>query len=366
MKVQNSALAVCVSLAVGLVFADEATPSLEPVENLNKESASWFTASKSNPTGGAWNKTPADGETSGYLEVDSDSTQPLTFTVSSTSGLVDDNKIAEINLGMIASPVPATVNLAPPADGTKVGFAIKMTDATTAKYRVYLGGDDWVALDDTKDPVAADTETTLKIEIDRRYTPNKIRFTVGGDVIGGWKDLAASIGTEPSIDFVGSGQIQNLAGVKYTIISEKIDVTVGGGNVTIVIPEAIMADLQKAAGSKKVGEYLNESSGVTGMTRLDAKVLFNKTELTAADKTVVKGAPAAASAGKVRVAIAGLNVQEIGGANVTYQLEGSVDGTTNWTLIGAPQTSSDLEFEQSTPYRYFRVKTMVEYKSANK
>ena len=361
MKLQNSALAVCVSLAVGLVFADEATPSLEPVENLNKESASWFTASKSNPTGGTWNETPADGETSDYLEVDSDSAHPLTFTV--TSGLVDNNKIAEINLGMIASPVPATVTLAKP-DNVKVGFAIKMTDPTTPRYRVYLGGNEWVALDDTKNPVAADTETTLKIEIDRRYTPNKIRFTVGGDVIGGWKDLAASIGTEPSIDFVGSGQIKNLAGVKYTIISEKIDVTVGGGNVTIVIPEEMMADLQTAAGSEKVGVYLSGNSGVTGMTRLDAKVLFNKTALTAADKTVVKGAPAEATAGKVRVAVAGLDVQAIGGATVTYQLEGSVDGSA-WTEIGTPQASPDLEFDQSTTYRYFRVKTMVDYSSVN-
>lgn len=364
MKLQNSALAVCVSLAVGLVFADEATPSLEPVENLNKESASWFTASKSNPTGGTWNKTPVDGETFGYLEVDSDSTQPLTFSV--TSELVDNNKIAEINLGMIASPVPATVTLAKP-DNVKVGFAIKMIDAATPKYRVYLGGAAWVALDDDVTPVAADTQTTLKIEIDRRYTPNKIRFTVGSDIIGGWKDLSASIGTEPSIDFVGSGQIRDLAGVKYTIISEKIDVTVGGGNVTIVIPEEMMADLQVAAGSKKVGAYLSESSGVTGMTRLDAKVLFNKTALTAADKTVVKGAPAAASAtGKVRVAVAGLDVQAIDGATVTYQLEGSENGASDsWKAIGTPQTSPDLEFDQSTPYRYFRVKTMVGYSSVN-
>lgn len=363
MNLTNSAVALSVALATGLVFAG--SNALEPFEKLNLDSgAQWFAAPS---TGGSWSETPSAGETQGYLEVDSDSAHPLTFTISAALG--EANVISDISLDMVASPVPASVELAAPALGTKIGFAIKKT-ATASEYWAYLGSV-WAKLSD-ETPVAEGSACTLKIQLDRRQTPTKVRFWIkplpdGSYLpISDWKPLSGttSIGTTAAIDFVGSGEIKDLAGVKYTILSEKIDVKVGTSDVSIVIPEAIMTDLQKAAGSKKVGEYLNESSGVGGMTRLDAKVLFNKTELTAADKTVVKGAPAEATAGKVRVAVAGLDVQAIGGATVTYQLEGSVDGSA-WTEIGTPQTSPDLEFDQSTPYRYFHVKTMVDYSSVN-
>jgi len=357
MTLQKSALAVGAAFAAGLAFAD-----LTPIENLNLTTNNWFSAPS---TGGSWSPAaPGAGTTSGYLEVDSTSAEPLTFDVSATSETT--NVISEVAFDMLAAYVPQTVTLATPAAETKIGFAIKKTDASTAEYYAYLGSE-WAALDTATTPVEEGALCALKIQIDRRYNPNKVQFLVNGTSIGGWKAMSASLTSTAAVDFVGSGEIKDLVGKKFTIVSEKIEVnpTGQGGNVVVVIPEASMADINQkaAAAGQTTSVYLNSDSAISGLRRIDAQVLFSKPDPDAGtDKAVVKASPAAQSAaGKVRIQVAGLNVQNVGGATVKYELQGSTNGTDGWTQVIETTSVDALEFPQNTSYRFFRVITTVNY-----
>ena len=359
MNLTNSAVALSVALATGLVFAD--SNALEPFEKLNLDSgAQWFAAPS---TGGSWSVTPSAGETQGYLEVDSDSAHPLTFTISAELG--EANVISDISLDMIASPVPASVTLAIPESPTKVGFAIKKTDATTSKYMAYLGGEGWTELSGT--PVSEGAACTLKIQLDRRQTPTKVRFLVDGEAVGGWNELAGTIGTTAAIDFVGSGEICNLVGMKYTITSETITVTLGSGTMEVVIPEAMITELRKTIGNDDVGAKLSESAGgaTTGLNKLDSYVLFSKDST---ENVQVKGASAAAAtSGNVAVKVAGLDIlaKATSGATVKCRLLGCATANGEFAPVGeaVEVTGKDpvIEFPQNTTHRFFKVQTTIDY-----
>lgn len=361
MNLTNSAVALSVALATGLVFAD--SNALEPFEKLNLDNgAQWFAAPS---TGGNWSATPSAGETQGYLEVDSDSAQPLTFTISAELG--EANVISDISLGMIASPVPASVTLAIPESPTKVGFAIKKTDATTSKYMAYLGGESWTELSGT--PVSEGAACTLKIQLDRRQTPTKVRFLVNDVAVGGWNELVGTIGTTAAIDFVGSGEIKELKGMKYTITSETITVTPGSGSgsMEVVIPEAMITKLRKTIGNDDVGAKLSESASgaTTGLNKLDSYVLFSKDST---EKVQVKGASAAtATSGNVAVKVAGLDIlaKTTSGATVKCRLLGCATADGEFAPVGeaVEVTGKDpvIEFPQNTTHRFFKVQTTIDY-----
>ena len=359
MNLTNSAVALSVALATGLVFAD--SNALEPFEKLNLDSgAQWFAAPS---TGGSWSEPPSAGETQDYLEVDSDSAHPLTFTISAELG--ETNVISDISLDMIASPVPASVTLAIPESPTKVGFAIKKTEATTSKYMAYLGGESWTELSGT--PVSEGAACTLKIQLDRRQTPTKVRFLIDNVAVGDWNDLEGTIGTTAAIDFVGSGEIKELKGMKYTITSETITVTLGSGTMEVVIPEAMITMLRKTIGNDDVGAKLSESAGgaTTGLKKLDSYVLFSKDST---GKVQVKGASAAAAtSGNVAVKVAGLDIlaKASSGATVKCQLLGCATANGEFATVGeaVEVTGKDpvIEFPQDTAYRFFKVQTTIDY-----
>lgn len=368
MNLTNSAVALSVALATGLVFADESTSNgLTPFDDLNTTGSSWFAMPS---TGGSWtNNAPiASVEHSGYSEIDSDAQSPAIFGVTQSLG---ENKICEVTVDMIASPVPASVELAAPASGTKVGFAIKKT-TTASEYWAYLGSA-WAKLsDDTS--VAEGDACTLKIQIDRRDTTKKVRFLVKttGEFapIGGWNNLTADIDATPSVDFVGSGDIRNLAGQMYVIDSEKITIRPSGSDVVITVPESIVTAL-KAKG-KDISDFVADTTAgtVTGLNNLERLVLIGKTaEPEAADKPKTVSKAFGATDDNLAIELDNLagTLPTIGGATPSFVLEGS-NNKTDWSPV-AESSTGKFEFsatDANKTFKFYRVKASVVYGNAAK
>ena len=366
MNLTNSAVALSVALATGLVFAEESTSNgLTPFDNLNTIGSPWFEAPS---TGGGWtnNAPAASGEHSGYSEIDSDAQSPAIFGVTQPLG---ENKICEVTVDMIASPVPASVELAAPASGTKVGFAIKKT-TTASEYWAYLGSA-WAKLSDDT-PVAEGDACTLKIQIDRRDTTKKVRFLVKttGEFapIGDWNDLTADIGDTPSVDFVGSGDIKGPEGKTFVIVSENIIVKPDGKDVKISVPEEIVVALQKDG--KDVADFVKDTAtgSVTGLNNLERLVLTGKTaEPAAANKPKTVSKAFGATDGNLAIELDNLadTLPTIGGATPRFVLEGSDDKSV-WKTVDESATGK-FEFSAANSdkkCKFYRVKASVVYGNA--
>lgn len=376
MKFKTSTLALSATLAAGLAssaFADAtptATPTPTPYANLAFKTNQTYTVTVNGttqtPSNGAWSGSQVVVENSAIV-IDSDSTEPLTFT---PDAITDEAKktcdATELDFNVEASFVPATVNLAA-GDDARCGFAIKLAaDPVATNYWLYNGGE-WTQ---SASPVAVESGEMfdLKVRLDFRSDVKKATYFVKGVNIG----ETALTATNPVavIDFVGNGSLKSLRGDRLAIVSEKIEINPGSGSVTLVIEEESLKEIRKAAKEKDIGTYLAEPVTVigNGMTRLDAQVLFGTTDPTTDNKAVVKGAPKEASEGKVRVNIEGLTDKQVGGATIKYQLQGSTTGAAEdsaWHDIGGEVTDvTKLEFDQNTTDRFIRVKTSVSYGNA--
>lgn len=370
MKFKTSTLALSATLAAGLAssaFAD-ATPYADLVFTTNK---TYSVAAGGTATGGAWKEGTAAATPvveNNKVVIDSDSDLPLSFVPTAPAA----GDVTELKFNVEASYVPATVNL---ADGTgaRCGFAIKY-DSTTPYYYLFNGAK-WAKVADKEVSPAPGSMFNLTVRLDYRADVKTATYFVkdteiSEDIEIGTTSLGDKSAVE-AIDFVGNGSLSTLNGYVLTISSEKIVIDPGSGDVTLVIPETSLKAIRDAAekGGKDIGTYLKSTvSGVgESMTHLDAQVLFSKTDPTADDAAAVKvkGTPAVASASdKVRVNVVGLNPDAIGGATITYQLEGSVDGTTfapDNEKCPAVTNVDALEFPKNTAWRFIRVKTSVSY-----
>lgn len=245
----------------------------------------------------------------------------------------------------------------PKPEGAKVGFAF--VNETTAAY--YNGT--WQTVTMTS-AVAEGTAYTVHFDIDRRATQKLARIRLDGTTLVNWfevSDLAAN-----AIAIYGTGTIVSMAGTTYTISAEVIVINPDGeGNADIKFTADQMTDLATKFGvpAAQVPAKLAEVSAVNGQTALANYILFGKTTVTAADAPVAKGVPGEASAGKVKVALDGLNVQKVTGATVQYKLMGSPNGT-SWTQVGETSSSATFEFPATTTDRFFKVVTVITYATA--
>lgn len=383
MKFKTSTLALSATLAAGLVssaFADTTpttTPTPTPYANLAFKTNQTYTVTVNGttqtPSNGAWSGSQVVVEKSA-IEIDSDSTEPLTFTptqINSGENSVCD--ATELDFNVEASFVPATVELAK-VPGARCGFAIKL-DGETPEYWLF-NGTAWVQPNPTATVnVGPGTMFNLKVRLDLRSDVKTATYFVEGAKIG--ETTLAATAPVAAIDFVGNGSLGALRGDRLAIVSEKIEINPGSGNVTLVIPETAIAAIKTKAGDTPVAEYLNQEVNVAEsgkpavkISRLDAQVLFGKPDPVAADATAVKvkGTPAvASSAEKVRVNVVGLTDVKVGGATITYQLEGSSDGVNfapDNEKCPAVTNVEDLEFPKNTNWRFIRVKTSVSYGNA--
>lgn len=371
MKLKTSALAMTATLAAGLIpsaFAD-ATQYKDLVFKTNQTYTVTVSGSQKTVDNGSWNESTSplivDG---GAIEFDTDASTPSTFTPD-TDNSNSTCDATELKFNVSAAIVPKTVTLAIDADA-QCGFAIQATDAGN-KFMVYTGSTPaWVSAGDCA--LTADEYFDLTVKIDYRNSVAQYVVTKDGQssTLGNqWYPLAGSDRTSVNaIDFIGNGKLTSLRGDKLQIISEVIEITPSGSQtkVTLVIPEEQMADIKKEAGEKEIGTYLNEKTDGEKLTRLDAVVLYGKTEVntSSTDKTSVKGnVTAVPSEGNVVcVKIDGLAVKAVGGATVKHELQGRANGTDEWSKVAeGTGAEPNLQIPASTTFRYFRVVTSVEY-----
>lgn len=374
MKFKTSTLALSATLAAGLAssaFADTTpttTPTPTPYANLAFKTNQTYTVTVNGttqtPSNGAWSGSQVVVENSAIV-IDSDSTEPLTFT---PNEITDEAKKAcdatELDFNVEASFVPATVEQLAKVQGARCGFAIKLDgDPVATNYWLY-NGSQW-----TQSSSAVDLESgemfNLKVRLDLRSDVKKATYFVKGVNIG--ETTLAATTPVAAIDFVGNGSLSALRGDRLAIISEVI--TAAGDHV-VTVPEATMnaiRALSTQSGTVDPATYLanTDPGSVTGLNNLERIVLTGKVaEPPAANKPKIVAKAFPTTAGKLAIELDNLAEQlpQIDGATPRFELRGSND-LNGWTVILVNETGKfELDpAETETAYKFYRVKASVVY-----
>lgn len=378
----------CVAFATG-------TPA--PYDKLNTTADGTFglEVSGSTPTltDGAVSK-DGDAEFSyaaGKMEVDSDIDNRVTFTTKDANGHDIVGFVLNLETAVVPQNKLPTLN----ADSAKVGFAV-YNNGTTTDYRAWVGGNDWILLSGST-PKAEGEDYKLTILMDGREGVDKVQFKIDdGSALtyGGanWISCTSLVKDNTiNVDFVGSGRIASLAGTKYTVTSEVI-VIPGGGNVTVT-EEDLQAFENTIVGTDYTSteDFLEAEAKAafgsstkfpaTGLKVAEAYALglveknatSGKMEAKNAGALEIKAETPTIANGEITLAFAGgVTPRTDSGATITYQLQGSLQGSnddTAWTNIGEPsQTMPKISTTDvgtgSGKYTFFKVVTKVTLQSA--
>ena len=333
LMVCSAALAASISFA-GLVDFDKL--------NLNPEDAFATPETNVEVTGGATyadNQYTLDGELTDIGLV----VKPMNVTKQDIEKFTLNFKVG------FADELPTTEYT-----GAAIGFAFKADDTAT-----YWNGTEWTDIE-LNSSVTEEADVSVRVEYDGRATQAKVRFTIGNYEYG-WYDVG-KINTN-TIKAFGAGIVTSIAGTTHTIKSEIVPITPSGeGEKKIEFTPIQIAALEEAGVDFSNPTELNTKQA-NGQTKLTNYILFGKaTEITAADMPKAVGEPIASAANKVAVKVDGLNVQTITGTQVKYVLMGSETGAENsWYTVVEAQEANTLEFPNTTDYRYFKVKAVIEY-----
>ena len=368
MKFKTSTLALTATLAAGLAssaFAvDTTTPTPTPYANLAFKTNQTYTVTvnetSQTPSNGAWNVSPAVEKSA--IVIDSDSTDPLTFTPTVDNSVCD---ATELDFNVEASFVPATVEQLAKVPGARCGFAIKLDgDPVATNYWLY-NGSQW-----TQSSSAVDLESgemfNLKVRLDLRSDVKKATYFVKGVNIG--ETTLAATTPVAAIDFVGNGSLSALRGDRLEIIAEVVPAKDSDGKVVTISVSEEAVQVLKTAGKDPNTFLADTAKGtVTKLNNLERFVLMGKTEEPAAEnapKIVAKAFPT--TAGKLAIQLDNLaaKLPQIEGATPKFVLEGSDDKTaTEWTLVDENATGK-FEFapdKTGTKFKFYRVKASVVY-----
>lgn len=364
MKFKTSALAMTATVAVGLMSsAFAAETSYEKLGFLTNQTYSVSVSDSTITTSTGSTLLPAPTAKEGVIEIDSDETEPLTFTPA-TENTVND--ATELKFNVEASVVPNSVGLAT-SDDAQCGFAIKDTNGTT-NFWVYTSTG-WTSV--TGAVPAPGSMFDLTVKIDYRSGFAKAQYLVGSTDLG-WHALKGTPKGVSNIDFIGNGKLASLRGDVLQVASEIIPInpTGGSGNVEVKFSEQQLNALRTALGSTDdVIEKLNSTKAQTNNQKpFDNYILYGKIkddEITASTVPVVKANPAGEPeehVNNVVVTVPTLNVQVVEGVTVTHKLMGSATGAEHsWNQVGEAKTGANPQFEipHDSTYRYFKVETAV-------
>lgn len=369
MKFKTSTLALSATLAAGL--ASSAFADTTEYDKLVFKTNQTYTVSVSEttqtPSNGTWSGSPV--VEASKIVIDSDSTEPLTFTptvINSGDNAVCD--ATELDFKVEASFVPATVALAEPIDNARCGFAIKIaSDSVATNYCLYNGSEGkWTQ---SASPVAVESGEMfdLKVRLDFRSDVMKATYFVKGTEIGETALTAAA--PVVAIDFVGNGSLSALRGDRLEIVSEVI--TVAGGKV-VTVPEATLNEIKAMStqgGTVDPATFLADptAGAVTGLNNLERIVLTGKiAEPNAAGKPKIVAKAFPTTAGMLAIQLDNLaeKLPKIEGATPKFVLEGSDDKTAvTWTSVDE-NTTGKFEFapdKTGTKFKFYRVKASVVY-----
>ena len=365
MKIKNlismlaaaSAVGFCMSATAGegqsgtLVLAD-------PVTNVS------VTTSAS--SGGSWNTEP---EVVGdYFEIDCDAATSNQFRATS----ITDSKVVKCEFVLKPSPVPYNGNespYAPPApDGdAQVAFCIATNTAASGPCTLlaYLNNG-WVEL--TGDVPTSDY--ALTITLDYSDAAKYAKFAIDGMPLTtngvSWFATTRMNGKTGIQDycFVGSGSLKSILTTGQDIAAE--EATVGGN--TVAIPEEAITAFGGGDAATAATELAK--ADLNGATKLENYVIFGQKalddEITAATKPVAKPATKADASGNIPLNFQNLDVKNVPGTSVSYQLMGANSSAGPFTAVGnSVSDAADVKIPSGTTYKVFKVQVNVNYTPAN-
>ena len=229
----------------------------------------WFSVTTTSTIGGTF--APIGDATldvvTGKFVIDSDLASPVTFTTATGNGLTQNlSRVSFDNLEAAVVPssaLPTGTELT--TKGAKVAFAI-VKGSEGNVYQAWLG-DAWQTLSGT--PPEETTSYTLVMDFDKR-DGNKVRFSVGGEVLtaaadsASWLTYATAVENTVSVDFIGSASVGSFLGNQIEITGE-----------VIVIPGKGEIDVRKddVAAVEKTAEKKGYES-VDAFLAADAKEAF--------------------------------------------------------------------------------------------
>lgn len=349
-----SAVGFCMSATAGegqsgtLVLAD-------PVTNVS-------VTTSAEPIGGSWNN-PAPDIVDGYFEIDCDAATSNQFTA--TAGT--DSKVVKCEFVLMPSPVPYADSLPAPDGDAQVAFCIATNTASggASTLQAYVGGG-WNTLTGT----VPTEEYTLTITLDYSGDTNYAKFAIGGTTLtyssAEWiatgKDSATGV---TDYCFVGSGSLKSILTIGQDIAAE--EATVGGHDVAI--PEEAIAAFGGDGGAAAAATELAKPDA-NEKTKLENYVVFGQKaldgDITATTKPVAKPATKADASGNIPLNFQNLDVKEVAGTSVSYQLMGANSSAGPFTAVGnSVSDAADVKIPSDTTYKVFKVQVNVNYTPAN-
>ena len=320
--------------------------------------------------------------TDSKFEIDSDLANPVVFTVADAL----TQQMAKVTFNLDAAIVPNGALQAFGDNAPKIAFALYESGSST-NFTAWLGSD-WITLTGATVP-AEGTPYTLTMEFDNR-NGNKVRFSVGSVTLkynstAEWIDYLSAVTNAVAVNFVGCGKVASFEGKQIYIAGEIVVIDSKG--VIEISNEAMaaFAETIKDTSYARVDVFLATAANVAfagtsfqeGLTVAEAYALGLVEKDSGSGKMVAKDngelkVRADAQASTTDGIPVNLNIEPPTdtGAAITYQLQGSADGTVYADIGAATEYKSAIKIQTSNigtgsgKYRYFKVKTIVTLKAA--
>lgn len=320
--------------------------------------------------------------TDSKFEIDSDLANPVVFTAADAL----TQQMAKVTFNLDAAIVPNGALQAFGDNAPKIAFALYESGSST-NFTAWLGSD-WITLTGATVP-AEGTPYTLTMEFDNR-NGNKVRFSVGSVTLkynstAEWIDYLSAVTNAVAVNFVGCGKVASFEGKQIYIAGEIVVIDSKG--VIEISNEAMaaFAETIKDTSYARVDVFLATAANVAfagtsfqeGLTVAEAYALGLVEKDSGSGKMVAKDngelkVRADAQASTTDGIPVNLNIEPPTdtGAAITYQLQGSADGTVYADIGAATEYKSAIKIQTSNigtgsgKYRYFKVKTIVTLKAA--
>ena len=320
------------------------------------------------------------------FEIDSDIDNPVVFTAADSL----TQQMAKVTFNLDAAVVPyGALQTFGDENKPKVAFAIfqSNSEGTETNFVAWVGGQEWITLTGATVPDEG-TSYALAIEFDNT-DGNKVRFSVGGTSLKNgtveWISYGDSAveGDDVKVNFVGCGKVSSFVGKQIYVSGE---IVVIGGKGSVEINNEAKAAFEKVAGQGGVDAFLASNAKESfGTSNIDSTLLVAEAYalglIVKSGDTMepledgngalkVKADAQASTTGGIPVK---LNIQppDDSGATISYQVQGSTDGTSFTPIDGTTATSIEqikiptdyVDGSNDKPkYRFFKVVTTVTLK----
>ena len=379
MKLKKAMMSLAAATAAGLcISAYAANPEKGQSGTLNladpvTNATAVASGTTLTTTGGTWVNEPT--AEAGYMVIDCDAATSNEFTTAART----TDPVVQCDFELQVAPVPSNLRPAS-APGAQTAFCVCVDGAAT-NFCAYVSGG-WKNLAGFAVP-AAETDYSLRVTFDYKNTSKYVKFSVKtsgstytdlydatGSATDKWFVTASSNTGINQYCFVGSGNVKSFAMAQSAVEAEEIPIVppTGGDAIQIVIPEEAIAAFGDGDAATAATELVQTADN--GKTVLENYVVFGQKalagDITETTKPVAKIATKADASGNIPLSFQNLDVKNVPGTSVSYQLMGAASSAGPFTAVGAAVSdAADVKIPSSTSYKVFKVQVNVNYNSPN-